>query len=839
MDLPYVYQPSKLLLAIFAVVIAASMASDLRAQTSWYVDPQGVDVAGGGGIASPLRTISYAANQCQPGDSVFIRGGTYRRADYGDGDIWTTGAVGRIATNGAPGAYITFKAFPGERPVIEFDASFGILIQNASYIRVEGLEVVGVAPHITQTEADASWGLYKDAQGMIHDLAQEMGVNINNPSIYGMTIPKAVQVGAQRPPYYNGRGIAALNSHHVEIVDNIIRDATGIAIRAGGSDYVTISKNTMFHNGYWNTFGVGAIDVFGSVVRPAGDLFAGVKMTIEKNLVYQNENRMVSWNPSKPFVHFAIDEGTGIFVTNNVQTYAHGYFLIANNVSALNGTAGIEFHLSERGIIEHNSLYHNGTRGGGPHGGIGVNQAADVTIVNNIAYATADHYALSVMGQPVSNVSVAANLLFNDSSASRAVHRLLPVGWTEAAPQYVDAALVDLRLQATSPAVDAGSTNVVQADDITGAPRGDGRPDVGAYEVRLPTNRDVKVALNYNFNGIVHAGEVGSPDDPLGYRSISNRGLSFVGGIPNDPILWGYQVITAPQALDIVHLGNRNTVSGGLWAFDATANGNAVGTQPAWLPDVDQAGPQTTQLPDPIRLDGSSSSSLIFQVSDGGGSFDVVFGFASGAPVVGTVSGGDWLGGPLSGVSDVDRAAVVGANLGLTEQTIDLSAHAGRLLTSITFQNASNPNAGCAIVAINVAGCVACADGTLAQVQGLGGGVGATISTSSTGGLGCDLVWNVSGGAPFAPGGWLIGAGVAALPVALVTPGCLGTLHVPNPILVSGALDASGEALFTLALPPPANQALCGFQVTAQHVTIGLLPCFLGVSDALAITIGN
>ena len=815
------------------------MASGLRAQASWYVDPQGVDIAGGGGITSPFRTISYAANQCQPGDTVFVRGGTHRRADFDDGDIWTTGAVGRIATNGAPGAYITFKAFPGEHPIIEFDASFGILIQNASYIRLEGLEVVGIAPQITQAEADAAWGLYKDAQGVIHDLAQEMGININDPSIYGTTITKAVQTGAQRPPYYNGRGIAALNSHHIEIVDNIIRDATGIAIRAGGSDYVTISKNTMFHNGYWNTFGVGAIDVFGSVVRPAGDAFAGVKMTIEKNLVYQNENRMISWNPSKLFVHFTIDEGTGIFVTNNVQTYTHGYFLIANNVSAMNGTAGIEFHLSERGIIEHNSLYRNGTRGDGPHGGIGVNQAADVTIVNNIAYATADHYALSVMGQPVSNLNVAANLLFNDNSATRAIHRLLPVGWIEVAPQYVDASIVDLRLQATSPAVDAGSANVVQTDDITGAPRGDGQPDIGAYEVRPLTNRVVEVALNYNFNGIAHAGEVGNPDDPLGYRSISDRGLNFAGGVPNDPILWRYQVVTAPQVLDIVHLGNRNTVSGGLWAFDVTANANVVGTQPAWLPEVDQAGPQATQLIDPVRMDGSSSASLIFQVSDGGGSFDIAFGFASGGPVVATVSGGDWLGGSLPGVSDVDSAAVVGDDLNLTERTIDLSAQAGRVLTSITFQNASNPNAGYAIVAMNVAGCVVCADGSLAQVQNLGGGTGSTISTSSTGGLGCDLVWDVSGGAANAPGGWLIGAGVTALPVAVVTPGCLGVLHVPNPILINDALDANGEASFKLSFPAVISQTLCGFQVTAQHATIELSPCFLGVSDAMAITIGN
>ena len=50
----------------------------------------------------------------------------------------------------------------------------------------------------------------------------------------------------------------------------------------------------------------------------------------------------------------------------------------------------------------------------------------------------------------------------------------------------------------------------------------------------------VPVPLNYNFNGIVHAGEAGLPDSPTGYRSISDRGLDFSAGVPNDPLLVGY-----------------------------------------------------------------------------------------------------------------------------------------------------------------------------------------------------------------------------------------------------------------------------------------------------------
>jgi len=409
--------------------------------------------------------------------------------------------------------------------------------------------------------------------------------------------------------------------------------------------------------------------------------------------------------------------------------------------------------------------------------------------------------------------------------------------------QNVDNGFAGANLSITEGRIDMSSQSGELATEITFSNRSN--TDAGYailacnFEYATAPSFSNKIPLNYNFNGIAHVGEVGNPDDPLGYRSISDRGLNFTGGVPNDPILADYNVIDAPLALDIVHLGNRNTVSGGLWAFEPTANANFIGTQPAWLPNVDQSGPQTTLLGNPIRLDGGSSASLIFQISDGGGSFDVEFGFASGLPVVATVSGGDWFGGSLPGVSDIDSAALTGAPLNLTERTIDLSAEAGRVMTSITFSNASNLNAGYAIVAANVVGCVDCANGAIAQINNLGGGTGASILSTGSGGLGCDLEWRVSGGTPNAPGAWLIGASITSIPVAVLTPGCPGTLSVDSPLLFNDALDANGESTFTLAFPAVINQALCGFTVVAQHGTIGLPPCLFSVSDALAITIGN
>ena len=126
----------------------------------------------------------------------------------------------------------------------------------------------------------------------------------------------------------------------------------------------------------------------------------------------------------------------------------------------------------------------------------------------------------------------------------------------------------------------------------------------------------------------------------------------------------------APFALDIVHLGNRNTVSGGIWAFEPTVNANFIGTQPLWLINVDQSGPQTTLLGNPIRLDGSSSASLIFQISDGGGSFEVEFKFASGGSFTATLSAGDWFGGPFPGTDDFDNGNPGAAGLNIDEGSV-------------------------------------------------------------------------------------------------------------------------------------------------------------------------
>ena len=346
-----------------------------------------------------------------------------------------------------------------------------------------------------------------------------------------------------------------------------------------------------------------------------------------------------------------------------------------------------------------------------------------------------------------------------------------------------------------------------------------------------------QIALNYNFNGIVHVGEDLQPDLLTGYRSISDRGLDFRGGVPTLPLLAPYALVANPGVLDCVHLGNRNTVDGGNRQFDLAPDNDDIGVQPSWLANADQTTPQTTVLAAPILVDATSRASVLFQISNGGGTFDVEFGFQTGAPFVATVSGGDWFGGLLPGTANTD-SGVTGANLSLTERVIDLSAQAGRTLTSITFQNRSNTNAGYLIAAMNVTGCLSCVAGTTGSVVNLGGGTGMAMTSSTNGNLGCDLDWTVLGGTPNnALGFFVLGLGSNSIPMNTILPPCLGTVHVPNPIALLAGLDANGSA--TTAINAPTAQGFCGVQITGQFLELVGGACPVRISDALSITIGN
>jgi hypothetical protein len=164
---------------------------------------------------------------------------------------------------------------------------------------------------------------------------------------------------------------------------------------------------------------------------------------------------------------------------------------------------------------------------------------------------------------------------------------------------------------------------------------------------------EFQLPLAYNFNGMVHPGEAGLPDDPNGFRSISDRALIIDGNpgsfadmaSPNSGLFYG--IVNTPGTPDIVHIGNRNTVDGGNWAFDPAPDGDTQGIQPAWLPVPEQAS-TTNPISPGIVLDATSQIGLLYNASNGGGTFDVTLNFADTSSVTVTLHAPDWYGPFLS-----------------------------------------------------------------------------------------------------------------------------------------------------------------------------------------------
>lgn len=452
-----------------------------------------------GTISSPYKTITFAATKAVEGDNVFVRAGTYSNASFGGTDKWSNEkAISIFNLRGTAANYITFQPYNGETVIIQSDSTYGVLIKDSSYIKFIGFEVRGVNQNITQSEACSAWGLYinpSESGTPIHNLATELNLNPCDASLIGQTINKTpFSFNETRPSYYNGRGVVANSSHHIEIRNNTIHDFPSSGIRAEGCDYITIAGNTVYNNTFYTSAGVGAITVASS---DHIDTYNGVKFIIEKNKVYNNENRMVSWNGSKSFITFEIDEGSGIFFTRNNDTaaaaqYDYGYFLIRNNLSYNNGASGIVIHITNRAIVQNNTLYYNGAKNTGNPGGIGMNTVNDLTIKNNVVYARPNKFALGIVGLPANNVKVQGNIIYNENGSTAVTNKVSSTyitnytatngGWQVANPLFMNTTTPNLKLTSTSPAINYGNADVnTPTDDIEGNVR-TGNPDAGAYE---------------------------------------------------------------------------------------------------------------------------------------------------------------------------------------------------------------------------------------------------------------------------------------------------------------------------------------------------------------------
>jgi parallel beta-helix repeat protein len=282
---------------------------------------------------------------------------------------------------------LTLLGEPGV--VIEYDGSGGILgAPDVSFVTIRNFLVKGPAAGISESLA--------------------MKHRLDNPAM----------------AKYKGEGISFPGpSHHIEISNNLVMDNCGSGIRVNKGDYITIQGNSVS-----NSTGCTSSASSALVIAEATnvDVADAVKITIQGNKVFDNRNRLPFYAPNgfppgahPPFPSYGtadstyIIDGSGIYLTRNLQSYSHGKFLLANNVAYGNGINGMVVHYTDRVILRNNTIANNGTvplsEGRQKNSGLVINHSEDVEILNNrVQVNVAGDWAIRFFGG-VTGISASGN----------------------------------------------------------------------------------------------------------------------------------------------------------------------------------------------------------------------------------------------------------------------------------------------------------------------------------------------------------------------------------------------------------------------------------------------
>ncbi|MEZ4850329.1 MAG: hypothetical protein R3B93_17290 [Bacteroidia bacterium] len=133
-----------------------------------YVAPDGDDT-NTGIITSPFWSVQKAQSVASPGDTVYLRGGTYQisASDVSKVESNLFACVSFLDKSGTNGNMIKYWAYPNEQPIFDFSdlkpanqRVVGFWV-SGDYIHLRGIEITGVQITITtHTESYCvySWG---------------------------------------------------------------------------------------------------------------------------------------------------------------------------------------------------------------------------------------------------------------------------------------------------------------------------------------------------------------------------------------------------------------------------------------------------------------------------------------------------------------------------------------------------------------------------------------------------------------------------------------------------------------------------------------------------------
>ena len=182
----------KVVLLFFCLLIFTNI---LSAQI--YIAPDGDD-ANPGTIEQPFGTFPKAISEAMPGDTIYVRGGTY--------DITTTITI-TAAKSGAEDQLITLTAFNDEIPILDFSSqSMGAkgISMRSNYWHIRGLQIKGAGDN----GMEINFGSNNIIERCAFYENRDTGLQLSNGSADNRIINCDSYFNADPPDYADADGFA-------------------------------------------------------------------------------------------------------------------------------------------------------------------------------------------------------------------------------------------------------------------------------------------------------------------------------------------------------------------------------------------------------------------------------------------------------------------------------------------------------------------------------------------------------------------------------------------------------------------------------------------------------
>lgn len=424
----------------------ALLAGSAAGAADIYVSEAGDDgwdgsaPAHGAGSSGPRRSLQAGFALAAAGDTLWVLDGTYANSGT-DFALW-------IDRSGREDAWITIRAMPGHHPVVAFTGWGGIGTNDASYIRLIGLEVRGAAG--SQSLADAR----ADA------LAASPSAAFNGT---GIMIDGSPAADAAPPP------------HHWLVEACRIHHCPSAGIGTIQADHVTVERSDVWSNAWHSRYGTSGISFWQC---RASDAASGAHMVVSRNRVW--DNRSLVPLPATG----QLTDGNGVIIDDSRNTQAGstrgaytGSFLVADNLLVANGGSGAHAYLSDRVDFIGNTSWRNSRVV--DFGEIAAESSGDVRILGNVLVGREGRKTTTSTGS--TGTVRARNVILASGTADTGADDLLADPLL-AAPGD-DPSAADFGLRSGSPAVDRALAAWSSPLDLAGRSRsGDGPPDAGCLE---------------------------------------------------------------------------------------------------------------------------------------------------------------------------------------------------------------------------------------------------------------------------------------------------------------------------------------------------------------------